>query len=163
MDPYYNANAVFSIFSKNYMELKKGLPIRPSELGVLNIITGTRGPHTPVVLADMLGVSKPMITAHITSLQSKGYVVKEPSAQDKRACYILPTPKALELVEREKAGMDRKLERLADGLGQGNFYALVALAEKANELMEADREAESREEPSVEPIKEGIDHDQCFA
>ena len=41
MDKYFHANAVPSIFSKSYMELKKDLPIRPSEMGVLNIITKT--------------------------------------------------------------------------------------------------------------------------
>ena len=68
MDQYFQTNAILSKFSKNYMELKKDLPIRPSEMGLLNIITNTEGPHTPVVLAEMLGVSKPMISAHITSL-----------------------------------------------------------------------------------------------
>ncbi|MEE1313354.1 MAG: hypothetical protein UHS41_06395 [Lachnospiraceae bacterium] len=55
MDRYFAVNAVLSMFSKNYMELKKGLPIRPSEMGVLNIITETPGPHTPVILANLLG------------------------------------------------------------------------------------------------------------
>ncbi|MDE7141146.1 MAG: MarR family transcriptional regulator, partial [Treponemataceae bacterium] len=67
------------------MGLKKGLPVRPSEMGVLNIISETAGPHTPVMLAEMLKVSKPMITAHITSLEKNGYIIKSPSPQDKRA------------------------------------------------------------------------------
>ena len=85
MKRYFNANAVLSVFCKKYMDLKKDLPIRPSEMGVLNIITETEGPHSPVVLAEMLNVSKPMITAHIISLEKKGYITKSPSAQDKRA------------------------------------------------------------------------------
>lgn len=143
MNKYFTANAVLSIFSKNYMELKKGLPIRPSEMGVLNIITETPGPHTPVMLAELLGVSKPMITAHITSLEGKGYITKEPCWQDKRAYYIRPTDKALELVECAKADMNGKLERLVDGLGQDGFDTLVALAEKANGIMEANRGGEA--------------------
>lgn len=71
MDKYFKANAVLSIFSKYYMDLKKGLPIRPSEMGVLNIITETPGPHTPLLLAELLGMSKPMITAHLTDLSKK--------------------------------------------------------------------------------------------
>ena len=51
MDKYFFANAVLSVFSKNYMDLKKGLPVRPSEMGVLNIISETAGPHTPFMLA----------------------------------------------------------------------------------------------------------------
>ena len=136
MDKYFFANAVLSVFCKNYMELKKGLPVRPSEMGVLNIISETEGPHTPVMLAEMLKVSKPMITAHITSLENKGYITKSPSPQDKRAYHILPTEKAQALVQKAKADLTHKLDWLIDGLGQDDFNALVALAEKANKIIE---------------------------
>lgn len=139
MNKYFNANAVLSIFAKNYMELKKGLPIRPSEMGVLNIITETEGQYTPVKLADLLGVSKQMITTHISSLESKGYITKEPCSQDKRAYYILPTDKGLELVEWAKSDLNGKLEQLVDGLGLEGFDTLVELAEKANKIMKANR------------------------
>lgn len=139
MDKYLSANAILSIFSKNYMELKKGLPIRPSEMGVLNIITETPGPHTPVMLAELLGVSKPMITAHITSLSNKGYIIKQPSTEDKRAYYILPTEKGVELVERARLDLNRQLECLKGGMGQENFDTLVMLAQEANKIMEANR------------------------
>ena len=135
MDKYFVANAVLSVFSKNYMDLKKGLPIRPSEMGVLNIISETEGPHTPVILAEMLKVSKPMITAHITSLENKGYIIKRPSPQDKRAYYILPTEKAQALVKKAKADLTHKLDWLIDGLGRDDFNALIELAEKANNIM----------------------------
>ena len=136
MDKYFAANAVLSVFSKNYMDLKKGLPIRPSEMGILNIISETEGPHTPVMLAEMLKVSKPMITAHITSLENKGYITKSPSPQDKRAYHILPTEKAQALVQKAKADLTHKLDWLIDGLGQDDFNALVELAEKANKIIE---------------------------
>ena len=136
MDKYFFVNAVLSVFSKNYMDLKKGLPIRPSEMGVLNIISETAGPHTPVMLAEMLKVSKPMITAHITSLENKGYITKSPSSQDKRAYHILPTEKAQALVKKAKADLTHKLDWLIDGLGQDDFNALVELAEKANKIIE---------------------------
>lgn len=139
MDKYLTANAILSIFSKKYMELKKGLPIRPSEMGVLNIITGTPGPHTPVMLAEMLGVSKPMITAHLTSLTNKGYITKKPSSEDKRAYYILPTEKALALVESARIDLNRQLERLVNGMGQDQFDALVRLAGEANRIMDEEK------------------------
>lgn len=135
MDEFFTANAVLSLFSKNYMDLKKGLPIRPSEMGVLNIISETDGPHTPVMLAEMLRVSKPMITAHINSLESKGYVKKEPCAVDKRAYYVTPTDNALNLVERAKADMREQLKRLIDELGKENFDNLVKLCNAANDVI----------------------------
>ena len=139
MDLLFEANATLSLFCKNYMELKKGLPIRPSEMGVLNIITGRPGPHTPVMVAQMLGVSKPMITALLTSLAEKDYITKEPSKEDKRAYYIIPTEKALALVESAKQEMDGYFSQMIDGMGQENFETLVRLAQMANNVMVANR------------------------
>ena len=137
MDQFVTANAAFSKFSRNYMELKKDLPIRPSEMGVLNIIAQTPGPHTPVMVAQMLGVSKPMITAHLSSLTDKGYITKEPSKDDKRAYYIIPTEKALALVASTKRDMDRQLTRLLEAMGEDDFHALVTLAQTANRILES--------------------------
>lgn len=134
MDQYLKANAVLSIFAKNYMELKNDLPIRPSEMGVLNIITEVDGYHTPVMLAEMLKVSKPMITAHINSLNEKGYIRKEACVDDKRAYYILPTEKALDLVNRSKIDMKNQLDQLISVMGQKEFDDLVYLANMANEI-----------------------------
>lgn len=135
MNDYFKANAVLSLFSKNYMDLKKGLPIRPSEMGVLNIITGTPGPHTSVMLAELLGVSKPMITAHLTSLSEKGYITKEQAAGDKRVYHVIPTEKAQALVRTARADMDAKLALLVEGMGQNAFNTLVKLAQAANEIL----------------------------
>ncbi|MBD5169643.1 MAG: winged helix-turn-helix transcriptional regulator [Oscillibacter sp.] len=140
MDKYFTANAVLSIFSKTYTELKKDLPIRPSEMGVLNIINGTPGPHTPVMLAEMLKVSKPMITAHLTSLMNKGYITKQPSLEDKRAYYILPTEKARALVKDAKKDLYRHLAQLEEGLGEDRFDLLVKLAEEATNILEMAKE-----------------------
>ena len=138
MDKYFTANAVLSIFSKSYMELKKDLPIRPSEMGVLNIITQTPGPHTPLMLAGALKVSKPMITAHLTSLTDKGYITKQPSSEDKRAYYILPTEKARALVKCAKDDLYQRLDQLVDGMGEERFDLLVKLAGEANRILEAE-------------------------
>ena len=138
MDKYFTANAVLSIFSKSYMELKKDLPIRPSEMGVLNIIIQTPGPHTPLMLAGALKVSKPMITAHLTSLTDKGYITKQPSSEDKRAYYILPTEKARALVKCAKDDLYQRLDQLVDGMGEEQFDLLVKLAGEANRILEAE-------------------------
>ena len=137
MTDFFKANAVLSVFGKNYMELKKGLPIRPSEMGVLNIITETSGYHTPLQLAESLGVSKPMITAHLTTLSRKGYIIKQQSSDDKRVFYILPTEKARSLVKCAKDDLYQHLDKLVDGLGEERFELLVKLAEEANSILEA--------------------------
>lgn len=140
MEPYVYANAVFSRFGRNYMALKKDLPIRPSEMGVLNILSAVPGPHTPVMLAERLGVSKSMITAHLAVLSKKGYITKTPSREDKRAYFVLLTPKAQALVAAARAETDGHLDKLSAALGQENFAALVALVEKANHILETEEE-----------------------
>ena len=118
------------------MELKRELPIRPSELSVLNIITETPAPHTPVLIAKLLGVSKPMITAHLTTLLKMGYIEKQQSADDKRVFYVLPTEKALALVASAKADLEQHLEILIKEMGQDEFDNLVRLAQKANKILQ---------------------------
>lgn len=141
MDQFFEANVALSLFCKNYMELKKGLPIRPSEMAVLNIITGRPGPHTPVMVAQMMGVSKPMITALLTALAEKEYITREPSKEDKRAYYIIPTQKALALVKSAGQATKGHLTRLIDAMGQADFDKLVELAGRANKILEGDKYA----------------------
>lgn len=136
MHSFLTANAELSKFSRNYMQLKKNLPIRPSEMGVLNIIVQTEGPHTSVVLAEMLGVSKPMITAHITALMKAGYVTKTPSPEDGRAAYILPTDKARGLVAAVQKETDDQLQHMKNTLGPNDFDMLVTLITRANHILE---------------------------
>lgn len=135
MDKYIAANAVFSRFSQDYMALKRGWPIRPSEMGVLNILAATPGPHTSVMLAELLGVSKPMITAYLTALSQRGYIVKEQSPSDRRVYYVRLTPKALELVETTRAETHAQLDNLASAMGQEDFDQLVALLQRANQIL----------------------------
>lgn len=136
MHSFLMANAELSKFSRNYMQLKKNLPIRPSEMGVLNIIVQTEGPHTSVMLAELLGVSKPMITAHITALMKAGYVTKTPSPEDGRAFYILPTDKARALVADAQRETDDQLRHMMDALGPNDFDVLVTLINRANHILE---------------------------
>ena len=103
-------------------------------MGVLNIIVSKEEPHAPVMLADLLGVSKPMITTHITSLEKKGYIIKSPSEQDKRAYYIIPTDKAL--AEDSKADLEKHLEKMIKEMGQDEFDDFVRLAQKANSILQ---------------------------
>lgn len=136
MDDYFRANAILSKFSRNYMSLKKDLPVRPSEMGVLNILAETPGPHTALLLRDMLGVSKPMIAAHLSSLEKKGYITKTQSTDDKRIYFLTPTPKALALVEQVRKEMQAQLDAIAQGIGAQRFDQFVRLADEVNRIIE---------------------------
>ena len=131
MEKYLRANIVMSKFSRNYMALKKDLPIRPSEMGVLNIITKKDGLFTPVMIAELLEVTKPMVANHILVLEKKGYITKEYSENDKRSFYVIPTDKAKKLVEETETKLNKKLINLEKKFGSKKFDELIKTLEEA--------------------------------
>lgn len=136
MDKYLNANIVFSKFSRNYMALKKDLPIRPSEMGVLNIIVKRKGPFTPIAIADLLEVTKPMVANHISVLEKKGYITKEYSQKDKRSFYVIPTEKGKILVTETESKLNKKLINLEKKLGTKKFDDLIKALEETKTYLE---------------------------
>lgn len=136
MDKYMNANIVFSKFARDYMELKKDLPIRPSEMGVLNIVSHRDGDFTPLMLAEMIGVSKPMITAHIRALGKKGYIVKVGSDEDGRSFFVRPTEKGRALADEFEARQKEYLKTIESSLGTAEFDMLVCQLGKAQTAIE---------------------------
>ena len=135
MEKYFEANAIFSLFSRDYMELKKELPIRPSEMGVLNIISKEDKLYTPLMVAELLDVSKPMIASHISVLEQKGYITKDFSSNDKRSFYIIPTEQAKELVKNEEKKLRSKLKKIEETIGINKFEMLVNTLKEVNEVL----------------------------
>lgn len=139
MNKYMNANIAFSKFSRDYIKLKKDLPIRPSEMGVLNIITQRDGLYTPIMISELLGVSKPMIAAHISVLEEKGYIFKDFSSSDKRSFFVMPTEKAKELVAETNARLGEQLKAIENKLSEERFELLVKLIEEAQIVLEQEK------------------------
>lgn len=135
MNKYLEANAIFSLFSRDYMELKMDLPIRPSEMGVLNIISNGNKLYTPLMVAEMLNVSKPMIANHVSMLEKNGYITKDFSSDDKRSFYIIPTEKAKELVQKEEKKLHSKLKEIEETIGKDKFAMLVNTLKEVNEVL----------------------------
>ncbi len=135
MNKYVNANAVFCKFGRNYMQWKNDLPIRPSELGVLNVIVKENVPLIPLKIAEHLDVSKSMVTAHIHMLEKNGYVFREYILSDKRSFYVIPTEKAKLLVSETDARLNAMLKKFESGLGEEKFAKLVALLEETQNIL----------------------------
>ena len=108
-------------FCREYMRVQPTVPIRFSQLSVLNVLCSTPGPHTPMMLAKVLGVSRPMIASHLSALQVAGLVVRMTSPDDGRSMYILPTKKIN--------------SNLAKKMGQKNFQTLLKLISQASDVL----------------------------
>ena len=136
MDKYLHANVVLSKFSRDFIHLKNDLPIRPSEMSVVNILVKRQDKLTPLAIADILGVSKTMIAAHISALEKQGYITKETSQVDKRSFFVLPTQKAKILVEQTDKKSYGQLKLLEQTMGADMFDALVTLTDWAQKTIE---------------------------
>jgi DNA-binding MarR family transcriptional regulator len=135
MSKEMKANIVFSKFARDFNELKRYLPIRPSEMTLLNIVTRGNRDLTPLALAEIMAVSKPMIAALIQSLEKKEYIYKEPSLDDKRSFFVRPTDKAKELCIKYEEKQTERLIEIEEKLGEEDFAQLVELMDKAQRII----------------------------
>ncbi|MBQ8566821.1 MAG: MarR family transcriptional regulator [Clostridia bacterium] len=135
MSKEMKANIVFSKFARDFNELKRYLPIRPSEMTLLNIVTRGNRSLTPLALAEIMAVSKPMIAALIQSLEKKEYIYKEPSPDDKRSFFVRPTDKAKELCIKYEEKQTERLIEIEEKLGEEDFAQLVELMDKAQRII----------------------------
>ena len=104
-------------------------------MGVLNIISKDDKMYTPLMVAALLDVSKPMIANHISVLEQNGYITKDFSSDDKRSFYIIPTEKAKELVKNEEKKLHSKLKRIEKTIGKDKFEMLINTLKEVNEVL----------------------------
>ena len=135
MDKYTKASIIFTKFSRHNVAHKRYLPIRPSEMSALNIITRCGCDITPLVIAERLGVSKPMTAAHIQSLEEKGYIYKETSPDDKRSFYVRPTEAGRALTDEFEARQRETMKELEARLGTDEFEELIRLLDAAQHIL----------------------------
>jgi DNA-binding MarR family transcriptional regulator len=102
---------------------------------LLNIVTRGNRDLTPLALAEIMAVSKPMIAALIQSLEKKEYIYKEPSLDDKRSFFVRPTDKAKELCIKYEEKQTERLIEIEEKLGEEDFAQLVELMDKAQRII----------------------------
>lgn len=124
-----------SLFCRLMINEKKELPIRSSEMGLLILAVKNEKPVTPIMAAAYFKVSKPMIAAMVRSLEQKGYLVKQPSVQDKRSFTLQVTNAGKELVDSTYTEYYRTMLLLEQKMGSNPFLQLVELLDQANTIL----------------------------
>ncbi|WP_420912517.1 hypothetical protein [Listeria floridensis] len=71
----------------------------------------------------------------VTSLSSKGFLQKKQSDKDKRSFILIPTDKAIQLVEETYQDYFTMISTLHKKMGEKNFSELVRLLEDANHIL----------------------------
>ena len=135
MNTFMSAAEQIALFCRLNLNVKKDIPIRSSEMGLLIYLVKSEQEPTPLAAARYFKVSKGMITNMVTSLAKKGYITKEKSTSDRRSCLLIATARAEELVNQTYDENYKVMNALQEGLGREDFEQLTQLLERANTIL----------------------------
>lgn len=131
---------IVSRFCRLHINMKREIPIRPSEMGALIYVQKSDEPVTPVMISNFFGISKPSVTDMVNSLIKKGYLTKTPSDTDKRSYIVNVTEKGNQLLELTFKEYVKTIELLEEKMGSKEFEMLIQLLEKANGVLSEEAE-----------------------
>lgn len=104
---------------------------------VLQALAERREAAHPSALSRELRLSPSRITGTLSSLRRKGFVVMEPSEEDRRMIRVSITAAGLCFIGQQMARMETYFDQMLKGLGRGDAEALIALIERCVAVMEA--------------------------
>lgn len=135
MDKLIKSSKQISLFCRLNLNTKQELPIRSSEMGMLIYLVKTEEEKTPNAVAKFFKVTKSMATNMATSLLNNGYIEKIKSEADKRSFLLIPTDKAIRLVEDTYEEYFRTMSLLESKMGEQKFDEFIRLLETANKIL----------------------------
>lgn len=107
------------------------------ELRVLYFLSINRDKEiNPSILSDKLHISRPRITAALTTLRKKGYVSTEMSKDDRRRICVILTKEGLSFIQGKQKKVEKNFELFAKGLGEENSLELIRLIDLIVNVME---------------------------
>lgn len=135
MNDIMNASEQISLFCRLNINTKREIPIRSSEMGMLIYLVKTNEEKTPNGVSRFFRFTKSMATNMVTSLSSNGYLEKKQSQSDKRSIVLIPTNKAIKLVEDTYEEYFKMISLLEIQMGKDKFNELLCLLELANDIL----------------------------
>lgn len=135
MEHFVKGAEQVTMFCRLNMNIKREMPVRASEMGLLIYLVKSEEPKTSIKIAEFFKVTKPNVTAMVKSLEKSGYVVKNQLTLDKRSFVLEPTEKARHLVEETYNEYFKTMEILSSKMGIEDYSKLIELLEKANNIL----------------------------
>jgi DNA-binding MarR family transcriptional regulator len=134
-----SADAI-ALFCRLQMNMKRDIPIRPSEMGVLIFASKQSEQVTPLMISSFFKITKPSVTSMVNALFKKDYLVKSPSPRDGRSYTVSITNKGVKLVEAACNEYFRTMELLKEKMGDKEFNLFIELIQKANNILSEDKQ-----------------------
>jgi len=128
-----------AMFCRLQMNIKKDLPVRSSEMGVLIYTTKQIEDVTPLMISQFFQITKPSVTSMVNSLIKQDYLVKTPSSTDGRSYTVSVTTKGRKLVETTYDEYFSAMALLEEKMGEVDFKLFVQLVLRANEILKETR------------------------
>lgn len=135
MEELMNAAEQVALFCRLNINTKRELPIRSSEMGLLIYLVKQNPKSTPIEASRFFNVSKGMITNMVTSLVKKEYLLKEKSSEDRRSHILIPTQKALKLVDETYDEYFNIISTLQTKLGIMEFNDFISKLKRINNIL----------------------------
>lgn len=127
---------VIGMFCRLNMKLKRDLPIRASEMGVLIFISKYEMEVTPLMISQFFRITKPSVTSMLNTLLKKFYLEKIPSKIDMRSYSLKITKKGENLVDSTFVEYHKSIELLKNRMGESDYMELIRLLTTANQILE---------------------------
>lgn len=124
-----------SRFCRLQINIKRDLPIRASEMGVLIYIERSNIPVTPLMISNFFGIAKPSVTDMVNSLTKAEYLIKMPSKDDRRSYTLEVTSKGRKLLETTYNEYFKSMEILEESMGDQKFKLFIQLLKEANKVL----------------------------
>ena len=140
MEQFIKGAEEVTLFCRINMNIKRELPIRASEIGMLIYLVKSEEPINSIKIAEFFKVTKPNVTAMVNSMLKKEYIIKEQSKLDKRSFILKPTQKAIDLVEETYDEYFKTMKLLSDKMGENDYKELIELLGKANNILLEEKE-----------------------
>lgn len=124
------------MFCRLNMKVKRDLPIRASEMGVLIFTSKQDDEVTPLMISQFFKIAKPSVTSMIKPLLRLSYLEKTISMLDKRSYSLRITQKGKNLVNSTINDYYKSIDMMIEKMGLNEFNTLIELLNKANEILE---------------------------
>ena len=106
------------LFLLRFLSLNKGEEIVPSEL------------------SERLHMSRPRVTATISTLRKKGFVNTELDKKDRRRLKVRITKKGIDYIIKKQTIVNENFEEFINGIGEDDSRELIRIVDLAVKIME---------------------------
>lgn len=138
MDEFFNGAETLSLFCRTFLNLKRNIPIRNSEMGLLIYLVRSTEANEEITsqqIGQFLKISKPMVTTMTSSLLKDNYIIRLQDESDKRSFKLIPTEKAKVLVHSTYQEYLKAFVVLKEEMGDENYHLLIDLVDQANVIL----------------------------